>query len=843
MPRDLTIYRLTLNDIIPLYFENDTSYSKKIRTVNALFDLSFVDDDTNKPTQQFLKCVSFHQASHNSLTVRTRYALYDKFIKSLPSFTLEKIFTDDNKLNRKLKKLPEVVLAIYNREKNKYPDTIINYMDKLLENKDYLSFSRWLLFLCCFCVDEDREPYNYLKFIGEKMPNHKHLEIDKHTDKVASKEVHLISKGLTNYSSVFKGRDELLLQIYDHFQNKGHFIFLQGTGGIGKSELAKQYAKKYKSNYDVIVFAECDESLISAVNDNNKFSFTDLFISEQSNETEQQFYERKLNQLIKLNDRILVILDNVDYFSEELESFLSVPFDVIITTRYNYSLDYSANTKFISEINNKQTLREIFSAYYGKNVNSDPFTDMLIDIFESHTMAIELMAKQMKASHLTPENMYEILINNNETELNETFRVLNYDTTQRNITSHMQRLFNIASLNEEEQYIMKCLSLLPLSGMDKGNFKKCCNLEDYSAINSLIERSWVRESDDCISIHSLIQETIKIVLKPDLIKCIDFVNEIMHEFSATKCYYGDYSLKNKIGKIAGYIYNFYPNPTKELYNFYEWLELIFYYCNHNHLAIEIAERLLEIYIQNGENFRTARIIYKIGLISKHIGCIDKSIVLMEKSRNMLLKLTNKSDNEILYISDVDVALSNIFSKYKLLNDEHCKRIEELSNEIIQIRSNFKGDLNNRIDPVFTHLALPYLNLARIEIYHKNYDKLYEYLQKATTECEKLNLKFELHLIDTLKSKIAEENGNISSAIEYMNSAIQKYIEYFGENNIQINLLLNSLGLLYTKTDDIENATACYEKIRKNMDGADSFYKFYDDLKEKIESIIKKVEKI
>lgn len=141
---------------------------------------------------------------------------------------------------------------------------------------------------------------------------------------------------------VFKGRDKLIFQMYKHFQNKKHFLFLQGTGGIGKSELAKRYAEKYSSSYDVIVFAECEDSLISAVNDDSIFPLTDNFISKRSDETEQQFYERKLNQLKKMNDRILVILDNVDYFSEELDDFLSVPFDVIITTRYNYFSEYSA---------------------------------------------------------------------------------------------------------------------------------------------------------------------------------------------------------------------------------------------------------------------------------------------------------------------------------------------------------------------------------------------------------------------------------------------------------------------------------------------------------------------
>lgn len=188
----------------------------------------------------------------------------------------------------------------------------------------------------------------------------------------------------------------------------------------------------------------------------------------------------------------------------------------------------------INAVESRQDLREIFSAYRGKIFNNDPFTDMLINMFERNTLAIELIAKQMKASHLTPEEMYSRFINNTVADLNETFFVKNYDSEKRNAVNHMQRIFNIASLNNEEKHITMCLSLLSISGMNINDFKKCYNLADYSVLNSFIERSWIREADDYISVHPLIRETIKIVLKPDLIKCIDFINGIMRNFPTVR---------------------------------------------------------------------------------------------------------------------------------------------------------------------------------------------------------------------------------------------------------------------------------------------------------------------
>ena len=45
---------------------------------------------------------------------------------------------------------------------------------------------------------------------------------------------------------VFHGRDNLIKEIHEIIHSGKKSIFLQGIGGIGKSETAKQYAKKYE---------------------------------------------------------------------------------------------------------------------------------------------------------------------------------------------------------------------------------------------------------------------------------------------------------------------------------------------------------------------------------------------------------------------------------------------------------------------------------------------------------------------------------------------------------------------------------------------------------------------
>lgn len=59
---------------------------------------------------------------------------------------------------------------------------------------------------------------------------------------------------------VFFGRDKELEDIHELLGRK-KFVFLEGIGGIGKSELAKQYVKRYGKEYSHIVYLRYTGSL------------------------------------------------------------------------------------------------------------------------------------------------------------------------------------------------------------------------------------------------------------------------------------------------------------------------------------------------------------------------------------------------------------------------------------------------------------------------------------------------------------------------------------------------------------------------------------------------------
>jgi len=653
-----------------------------------------------------------------------------------------------------------------------------------------------------------------------------------------------IVKLLTNMKpcrSVFKGRDGLILQMYDHFQMKNHFLFLQGIGGIGKSECAKQFAEKYKNQYDVIVFSECSDSLVSSVNDNNIFALTEPFVPKQNTESDRQFYERKLKQLRTLKEKILIILDNVDYFSEDIDDFLTLPFDIIITTRYDYFSEYPNQTMHINEIENIMILKDIFSEYYGRNVNNDPFTEKIINMFECHTMAIELVAKQAKVSNLMPQEIFDTMNNIEGYEFQETFRVMNYDRKQLNIFSYMQKLFNIASLTEQEKYIMMCLSLLPLTGMKKRIFKNCCGLKDYRIINKLIELSWIRDIDGKLSIHTLIKETVKISCKPDLIKCRNFINGLMQEYTTIKCWHFKTYKKNEIKTIVENIYNMFPIEyvTPELYDFYEWVELMFSHFNNHKLSLEISHKLSEIYKENfGENhFRTAKRTARIACAEKDLGNIDIAEELLIKSRKIISELNNRSEYETLYLSDVDLVLSEmILESRDLVNNKSLlDEVKKLSEESICIRKNFP--LYKETDPLLLNCTSLYHNIAWIEIYNNNYEKVHFYFDKIVEECERLNCEQDYFLKEYLETILLYKNDDLHNAVNHMKNVINKVTEYSGEQNIKTIHMNIELGDMYMQLGDTVSAYTQYKNALENLEKMPCHStKIHTYLAEKIDTI-------
>ena len=101
----------------------------------------------------------------------------------------------------------------------------------------------------------------------------------------------------------FCGRDKELDEIHDQLSENSK-IFLQGIPGIGKSELAKAYAKKHKKDYTNIIYINYSGNLKADI---VNLDFADDY---NANEPEAERFRRHNRFLRSLKADSLIIVDN-----------------------------------------------------------------------------------------------------------------------------------------------------------------------------------------------------------------------------------------------------------------------------------------------------------------------------------------------------------------------------------------------------------------------------------------------------------------------------------------------------------------------------------------------------
>lgn len=355
--------------------------------------------------------------------------------------------------------------------------------------------------------------------------------------KEASSSVHRLIEKLPHLRSDVLGRKDQLAEIDEVFQKGERILFLEGIGGIGKSELAKKYAVEHRKEYSNIVFMTYPSSLQEMVCDASALEITNL--AQAPKEKDRDFFRRKLKVLRELTDeKTLLIVDNFDVDDDaNLEEFLEGSCRFIFTTRFAHPGYRKIEVKAIENI---ETLLEIFKTYYGGDIAGKE-QKYLLEIFEyvdRHTYAIELIAKQMAASNLGAKSMLEFL-KRGELAAPETVEGRG---CRKSTFDHISALFDMSALSAEERKIMRNLSLMGIQGVPASYFREWTSLPSFESINRLIRRSWIRmeigEEGERYSLHPLVKEVVRHILCPNVESCRSFLEQVAKFCSSAwgRCY-------------------------------------------------------------------------------------------------------------------------------------------------------------------------------------------------------------------------------------------------------------------------------------------------------------------
>lgn len=347
------------------------------------------------------------------------------------------------------------------------------------------------------------------------------LATDQLSPKVSN---YIFDEGVPKPCRHFCGRKQELNQLHDLLTQEGK-VFVHGIPGIGKSELAKAYAKEHKKEYTNILYLSYSGSL--------KKDITDLpFADDRPTDSEIDLFRKHNRFLRTLKSDTLIIIDNFDTLPED-DNFLPVVLKyrcrILFTTRSIFSDQAGLE---LTEIENSEDLFRLVSCFYPDAEKCRPLIEEILEVIHRHTMCTELVARLLAKGLLPPDQVLAQL-KKEHASFHDSDRIsISKDgrNTRKTYYDHLRTLFSLFRLTGTQMDILRNLSLVPLTGIHARLFAKWMNFEDLNDLNDLIELGLVKEGDEFkISLHPMIREVVISNLVPGIGNCRILLKNIQGE--------------------------------------------------------------------------------------------------------------------------------------------------------------------------------------------------------------------------------------------------------------------------------------------------------------------------
>ena len=314
----------------------------------------------------------------------------------------------------------------------------------------------------------------------------------------------------------FCGRDDELATLHHLLCDHGK-VFLQGIAGIGKSELAKAYAKQHNIPY-------------LAYTGDLKQDIIDMdFADDLPNDDDEERFRKHNRFLRTLKDDTLFIIDNFNVTATQ-DGLLSVVMKyrcrILFTTRSRFN-NYTSMT--LEEISDTEALVGLMGCFYSEAEKYRPVLEQIIQTVHSHTLAVEMSARLLESGIMEPM----LLLNKLKEEkvaldATDTIGITKDGKSQKaTYYHHIRTLFSLYHLSDTETEVMRSLSLLPVTGISGRLFAHWLKLRDMNTVNDLIEKGFVQAMEGhVIALHPMVQEVAVEEIKPSVTTCRTLLNSL-----------------------------------------------------------------------------------------------------------------------------------------------------------------------------------------------------------------------------------------------------------------------------------------------------------------------------
>lgn len=288
-------------------------------------------------------------------------------------------------------------------------------------------------------------------------------------------------------------------------------LFVFGMGGIGKSTLVRSCLDKKRDDIDTVLYIYYHDSLMDTIADDRQLMVNTL--ERMSEETTEEYFERKLRtiQRIAKDQRITFVIDNFEgELGEDFARIRDVGWQVIMISRTDPEVDDDP-VLYVEAVDTTQR-KELFERYLSRSLEDFEKSDFdkLMEHIQGHTLATEVIAKQIKRSLLTLAQAVEITAKAGFSKITDDKVAFSRDGVHNHkaVVRILSDIFRADNLNEAERAILQAVSLFDQPGIRKTTFIDFSQIPDSVAITDLSLSGWITEEESVLSIHPVIKEAI-----------------------------------------------------------------------------------------------------------------------------------------------------------------------------------------------------------------------------------------------------------------------------------------------------------------------------------------------
>lgn len=603
----------------------------------------------------------------------------------------------------------------------------------------------------------------------------------------------------------FVGREGLREKIWDSLNQSGRAaigqaVSIEGFGGLGKTQLAVEYAHAYRDRYkNGIYWLTADENIdIQLIKIGEELNWISQF--------DKGFDQAELvrNRFRKLSD-CLIIFDNVDK-QHSIEDYLpekDAQPHILVTSREEQDGYYPVSLDILSFEEARELLIKIADREPNSETEAKALENILAEL-DGLPLAVELVGGYLKRrDSISFQDYYGFLQNEPLERLEKKF-------PDKTFTKHNKSIIRTLKISEavldETKYLEEILDILAWSGKSSMGYsllRKLVGSGDnfalQDALGVALELRFLKQEEDAerFAIHRLLAR-VRQFERPlherrnwhqNIVNNLaDWFHKRKDEFKFLTEFEAEVIHLQQWQSQSSSVF---PIETIYLTDFEAYP--LWHRGNYRESKI-LLETALDLYQKNklDDKKLLANLYNDLGVITESLGNIKQGFELEQKALSIGRNVFDEKSEEIAKF------LGNLSRSYSVLGD--YQKALELEQQTLEISLEIFGERHEYVATSLNSLGSTYAILGK-------YQKAFELIKQALEI--RLELFGEKHpnvafSLSTLGSAY-DDLENHKKALELKQQALEIRIELFGEKHPDVASSLNSLDLTYSGLGNYKKA--------------------------------------